>query len=444
MLLPPFKPQSALHLRALRGERRAGDKHLRGSVVVVDIETADFNTSRMRSGGKELLSLALIDARNHTLRWIAVYEEALADQGWRVPKRPELNPPLWALGHVGWFQEYWLARNVQRGRGTACAPDAPRLASIEPEADRWYDPSHVLHANRWQLDLPDLQATKQYLAETIEVTLELLETTEESDEALYFFRLALFHEDRHGEALATMAQTLGLGLESGRGLVPAMAALPARAPLRLDATRVLIGSKPGGFVFDNEKWAHEVMVRAFEIDAQPVTWSQYTEFVADGGYDEKAWWSAEGWEWAQRVGRRVPRHVDQMRHGVLVQRYGQRVRVPLAQPVMHVSWYEADAWCRWAGRRLPTETEWEAAVLCGHARGFRWGDVWEWTATTFQPYPGFSADPYRDYSQPWFGTHKVLRGASFATRGRMRHAKARNYFLPQRDDIFSGFRSCAV
>ncbi|HJW12392.1 MAG TPA: selenoneine synthase SenA, partial [Albitalea sp.] len=328
--------------------------------------------------------------------------------------------------------------------GAACAVDAPRLASIEPDADRWYDSSHVPHDTRWQLATPDLLATKQYLADTMDLTLDLLDAAGDSDDALYFFRLALFHEDMHGEALAYMAQTLNLSLANAPGLLPEIATQPPRAPLLFPATRSTIGSTPGGFVFDNEKWAHEVRIPEFEIDAQPVTWSQYSEFVEDGGYDEQAWWAADGWEWLQREGRRVPRHVAQMRQGVLQQRYGRLVHVALAQPVMHVSWYEADAWCRWAGRRLPTEVEWEAAALAGHSRGFRWGEVWEWTATTFRPYPGFSADPYRDYSQPWFGTHKVLRGASFATRARMRHPKYRNFYLPTRDDIFSGFRSCAV
>ena len=182
----------------------------------------------------------------------------------------------------------------------------------------------------------------------------------------------------------------------------------------------------------------------FEIDSQAVTWSQYAEFVEDGGYDDARWWSAAGWQWVQREGRRVPRHVDQLRQGVLQRRFGALVHLPMHQPVVHVSWYEADAWCRWAGRRLPTEVEWEAAAHAGATRGFRWGEVWEWTATTFRGYPGFRADPYRDYSQPWFGTHKVLRGASFATSDRMRHLKYRNFYRPERDDLFCGFRSCAI
>ena len=394
----------------------------------------------MRRAGKELLSLALMDARNHTLRWIAAYERALEVTAMKVPLSAELNPPLWELGHLGWFQEYWIARNVQRRRGPGCDPTVPKLASILDGADALYDSTHVAHDSRWSLPLPDLQATRHYLVETLEQTLDLLDGTPDEDDALYFYRLALFHEDMHVEALAYMSQTLGFDA----GLLPPLAALNAREPLLFPATRWMLGSDAGGFVFDNEKWAHEVAVPEFEIDAQPVTWAQYAEFVEDGGYDERRHWSEAGWAWVQKDGRRSPRHVDQLRQGVLQQRFGRLMRVPLSQPVMHTAWYEADAWCRWAGRRLPTEVEWEAAAHQGATRGFRWGDVWEWTASSFLPYEGFAADPYRDYSKPWFGTHKVLRGASFATRVRMRNAKYRNFYRPERDDIFSGFRSCAA
>jgi len=411
---------------------------------LVDLETPDVNSPHMRRAGKGLLSLALLDARNHTLRWISVFEEALAAHNFSVPQQPELNPPLWALGHLGWFQEYWIGRNVQRQRGTACDAMRPRLASISRDADRWYDPTLAPHASRWSLDLPDLQATKQYLADTMEITLELLETADETDDALCFFRLALFREDMAGEAFAEMAQTLDLSLANAKGLLPDMASLPPREPLLFPATRWPLGAAPGGFVFDNEKWAHEIRVPEFEIDAQPVSWAAYGEFVEDGGYDDPAWWSSAGRQWLQDQGRRVPRHVDQMRQGVLQRRFGRLARVPLPQPVVHVSWYEADAWCRWAGRRLPTEVEWEAAAHA-YSRGFAWGAVWEWTASTFRPYPGFSPDPWSDdYSQPRFGRDKVLRGASFATRLRMRNPKFRRFERPERDDSFAGFRSCAL
>ena len=423
---------------------------------MLDIEVAAIPSARIRTAGKDLLSLALMDARNHTLRWISACERALKSAEMVVPMQAEINPPLWELGHLGWFQEYWVGRNVQRQRGSRCDPTSPKLASILPEADRWYDSSNVPHATRWQLVLPNLGDTKQYLVHTLETTLELLESTPDNDDALYFYRLALFHEDMHVEALAMLSQTL----DFDAALLPSLATMNPREPLLFPATHWRLGSaRPqrrardpvagrtdgsgGGFVFDNEKWGHEVDVPEFEIDAQAVSWAQYSEFVEDGGYDERRFWSDEGWAWVQRLERRTPRHVDQMRQGVLLRRHGKMMRVPMTQPVMHVSWFEADAWCNWAGRRLPAEVEWEAAAHQGASRGFRWGDVWEWTASTFRPYPGFEADPYLDYSQPWFGTHKVLRGASFATSSRIRNAKYRNYYTPERDDVFCGFRSCA-
>ncbi|MGH8832721.1 MAG: SUMF1/EgtB/PvdO family nonheme iron enzyme, partial [Polaromonas sp.] len=156
-------------------------------------------------------------------------------------------------------------------------------------------------------------------------------------------------------------------------------------------------------------------------------------------------------QWLQALaageGRRGPRYVEQIgvASGAVMQtRFGRPMRMQGSQPAMHMSWWEADAWCRWAGRRLPAEVEWEVAAHTAARRGFRWGDVWEWTGTSFRPYPGFAPDPYQGYSQPWFGSHKVLRGASFATRARMKSPKYRNFYLPERDDIFCGFRSCSL
>ena len=196
----------------------------------------------------------------------------------------------------------------------------------------------------------------------------------------------------HGEALAIMAQTLGF--DSGR-LLPKLATLATRDPLLVsgDALAPRLAHRRLASRSTTRREAHEVEVPEFEIDAQPVTWAQYCEFVEDGGYDEPHWWQADGWHWLQREGRRTPRYVDQMRQGVLRTASAGWSRVPMTQPVMHVSWYEADAWCRWAGRRLPSEVEWEIAAHQGGSRGFRWGDVWEWTATTFRPYPGFAPGP---------------------------------------------------
>ncbi|MHB1248578.1 MAG: selenoneine synthase SenA [Polaromonas sp.] len=408
----------------------------------------------MRQAGRELLSLALMDARNHTLHLFGQYQNALESVNFAVPRQGTVNPPLWELGHVGWFQEWWIGRNMQRALGARCEPSHARLASMEPNADRWWDSGLVPHDTRWALDLPGVENCRAYLLGTLESTLDLLEKADDSDDALYFYRLSLFHEDMHGEAFAYMAQTLGLPLDQPlqAALTPAPMAL--REPLLIPATVWQMGSATGagrGFAFDNEKAQHPISVPEFEIDAQSVTWAQYVEFVGDGGYDRPELWHPGGWQWLQGLatgeGRRGPRYVEQIgvASGAVMQtRFGQPMRMLGNQPAMHMSWWEADAWCRWAGRRLPAEVEWEAAAHTAARRGFHWGNVWEWMGTTFRAYPGFAPDPYLAYSQPWFGTHKVLRGASFATRTRLKNPKYRNFYLPERDDIFCGFRSCAL
>ncbi|MBC7609116.1 MAG: ergothioneine biosynthesis protein EgtB [Polaromonas sp.] len=411
----------------------------------------------MRGAGGELLSLALMDARNHTLHLFGQYQKALESVGFEVPRLPIINPPLWELGHVGWFQEWWIGRNMQRALGKRCEPAHARLASIEPNADQWWDSGTVSHETRWDLRLPNPDNIRAYLLDTLESTLDLLGKIGDEDDALYFYRLCLFHEDMHSEAMIYTAQTLGLPLDKAllEAFTPAPMAL--REPMLIPACTwqmgsLQTGSSPdAGFAFDNEKPQHSVAVPEFEIDAQPVTWAQFVEFVDDGGYDRQELWRPEGWQWLQGLakdeGRRGPRYVDQIgvASGAVMQtRFGQPRRMLGNQPAMHMSWHEADAWCRWAGRRLPAEVEWEIAAHTATRRGFRWGDVWEWMGSSFRPYPGFEAEPYLEYSQPWFGSHKVLRGASFATRARMKSPRYRNFYLPDRDDIFCGFRSCAL
>lgn len=417
---------------------------------------AQIDSPLMRSSVKELLALALMDARNHTLHLFAQYQNALEAANYVVPQLATVNPPLWELGHIGWFQEWWIARNMQRALGPRCEPIHARLASVEPNADRWWDSTHVPHGTRWRLDLPDANSIRAYLLTTLEGTLDLLEKAGDNDDALYFYRLCLFHEDMHAEALVYTAQTLGLALDKPMQQAFTPAPMSWREPLLVPACTWALGSSPSdGFSFDNERPQHSVTVPEFEIDAQPVTWAQYVEFVDDDGYDRQELWSAEGWQWLQSQAngeghyeaRRAPRYVDQIgvASGAVMQtRFGTARRMHGNQPAMHMTWFEADAWCRWAGRRLPFEVEWEVAAHTAARRGFLWGNVWEWTGTTFRGYDGFTADPYQDYSQPWFGTHKVLRGASVATRARMKSPKYRNFYLPERDDIFCGFRSCAL
>jgi ergothioneine biosynthesis protein EgtB len=403
----------------------------------------------MRRAGRELLSLALMDVRNRTLQLLALFEGA-GMGGTQVPRAPELELPLWIAGHVGWLAEYWIGRNPQRASGGACPSDAIRLASIEPGADDVFNPLLVPHDMRWRIELPPAEGVRAFLLETLESTLELLEKTPEQDEPLYFFRVALFHEQMRQEQLFTIAQTLGLALplELPAGAQP-------RDPVVMPAGTWSLGSAPGGFVPGIEKWAHDVQVPEFEIDAQPVNWSQYIEFVDEGGYDREEVWHAEGWRWLQEQaaleGRRGPRHVEQIGSagGAVRQSiFGKPTRMAGSQSVMHVSWWEADAYARWAGRRLPTEVEWEMAAHVAQRRGLRWGGVLEWTAGTLRPWPGFAQDAWTLGTQfeaaPHFGHARVQRGASFATPARLVHVKMRRFAPPHRDDAFVGFRTCSL
>jgi len=411
------------------------------------IDRQVHDAAAMRSAGADLLSLALMDARNRTLGWLAAFE------GWAPGGAiAGFDPPWWLAGQAGWFQERWIARHVQRGRGEAADPQGPRLASLDEHADAWFDPAVRGRAERWQGPAPDLDTLQAYLAATLETTLELLDKADGSDAGLYVFRLALHHEDRVGEALAEAVQALDLAPERcapllERGLWPGLPVRARRDPIGLPGRRVTLGSAPGGFVPDAERWAHTVALPDFEIDAQPVTWAQFAEFVDDGGYDDRGWWTDAGWDWLEASGRRAPRYVEQVSGGVLARRQGRLQRVPAGQPVLHVSAHEAEAWCRWAGRRLPDEAEWEHAALSAGARGFAWGEVLEWVGGPARPYPGAQDGPAAlDRLAPGGGADapRVLRGASAWGSARLRHPRARRYRPGSADEAFAGFRSCAL
>jgi len=363
----------------------------------------------MRRAGRELLSLALIDARNRLLARLAEDESARA---------------LRLAAHAGWFQERWISRHLQRRRGEAADVRATPLAGIEPELESWLDPLGAP---------PAPEAVRGYLREMLEITLELLAVADEDDAGLYCYRLALLHEDRLGEALAELRNA---------GEPPARV---EREAIWLPARLWPLGSARGsGFVPHNERWAHDVAVPEFEIDAQPVTWRQYAEFAEDDGYDRRECWSDEGWAWLQAGARRAPRGVEQFAGGVLVERGGRLRRAAAGQPAMHLTRHEAQAWCRWAARRLPTEPEWEMAAATAASRGFVWGDVFEWVAGSARAWPdaGPPGPGCLDVA-PAAGTMGVLRGASFASAPRRRYAQARRYAPPECDTMFCGFRSCA-
>ena len=381
----------------------------------------------MRSASRTELASELARARDSTLR---LFDRLDASQ-WQVPFLATINPPRWELGHVGWFQEFWCLRQLPGG--------AP-LASMMDDADARYDSRVVPHEQRWRLELPSDARTRGYLADTLDATLARLERTEDSDDALYFFRLALFHEYMHAEAFAYTWQTLGYACPDTRLLAAPYERLSP--DLRVAAGTVAIGATDAsGFVFDNEQWSLPVEVAAFEIAAQPVTDAQFLRFVDDGGYRDARWWDREPFEVLRGTGRTMPRYWRE-RAGRIEKRVFDRWE-PLEPraAVVHVSAHEAQAYCRWAGKRLPTEAEWLLAARS--LEDFDWGDrVWEWTASAFEPLPGFSPGPYSEYSAPFFGTHRVVRGGSVATPRGMVDDLFRNYYLPERDDIFVGFRVC--
>jgi ergothioneine biosynthesis protein EgtB len=390
-----------------------------------------------RGLGGAALATALREARDRSL----AFTLELDDAQWRPPPGPGVNPFAWELAHIAWFAEFWTLRGPHRvdAQGRVHAAQAAHHAG----PDEIFDSSRLAQTQRWSVALPTRAELAGRLGAQLEAGLESLARLDPADDAaMYFHRLALFHEDMHAEAFAWMRAALGLP-------APAGLALPCGArgePLRLPAGEAGIGWAAGrpGFAFDNERDARVLRFASIEIDAAPVTAGQFCSFVESGGYDEPAFWPGEAGAWRAKAGRSQPSRWRRTTDGGWQTRWFDRWQ-PLdpRQPVIHVNAWEAEAWCRWAQRRLPTAAEWERAA--GQAPGrFSWGrSVWEWTADDFHPYPGFLPGPYRDYSAPWFGDHRELRGGAFATSERLHEACYRNFFEPHRDDVFAGFRSVA-
>ena len=381
------------------------------------------------------LAVAMRDSRATTLALVA----DLDDEAWALPQRAGANPIAWELGHLAWFAEFWILRGPHRATGRFIdATRAPRIAG----SDAVYDSARLAHAERWQHAWPARAAIFATLEGQLDACTAAIPDTDD-DAALYFHRLALFHEDMHGEAFAWLRAGEGHAMPPA----PAVAAARSFAPhttIAFDATTARIGRSADdvGFSFDNELSAHDVALDAFEIDSAPIGNGAFLRFVEAGGYEVAAYWPGAAGAWKASSRAKHPRRWRRRQDGDWEALIWDRWQaLDPAQAVVHVSAFEAEAYCRWAGCRLPRAAEWEHAA---QSPQMQWGrSVWEWTADAFLPYPGFAAGPYIDYSAPWFGSHRELRGGSRAAAERMHDRRYRNFFTPERNDVFAGFRTAA-
>jgi iron(II)-dependent oxidoreductase len=445
--------------------------------------------SQTRLTTTELLD-SLREARRRTLDLVA----DLDDQQLIGPRLRIVNPLRWEIGHVAYFQEFWCLRHFQGAQ--------PILA----EGDRLYDSARVAHDTRWDLPLPSRQDTLAFMQNVLDRVIESAYSSTDKQidgyDQSYFLQLALFHEQMHAEAITYTRQTLGYSAPRFTDISPAAEQTEGTntslsGDAHIPGGRFLLGRSPSsGFSFDNEQRIHEVEVKPFSISRTAVTQSEFAAFVEDGGYNRAELWSEPGWNWRQGADAERPVYWRRESPGRWLRRhFDQWVPLEDRAPVIHISWFEADAYCRWAGRRLPTEAEWEMAASCEPSsdgnginprkRIYPWSDMgcdtpptsdlanldwramgaidvdalpssdsafgcrqmigntWEWTSTDFGPYPGFVPGPYKEYSEPWFGDHRVLRGGCWVTRSSMIHNAYRNFYTPDRRDVWAGFRTCA-
>lgn len=429
---------------------------------------------------KSELRVALADAHDYTLACFPSVEE-LPKARLPTGQSPECDPPLWSLGHIVWFQERFGLRE-------------DKDAEWE-EGSFLFDPAKTRRPKRWEASLPDPDALldrKQGVRDRLidHLSGDGMASAEDS----YFIQLAVQIEDMQGEAMIRARQALGLSPPDFGPLLPVPEGESAAGDVAIPAGVHMLGaSSKDRFFMDNEKWGHGYEVKPFRIAALPVTNADYRDFIDDDGYRREELWSRVGWGWRKHIGAEHPRYW-QKKDGLWMAHVFDRL-APLDDdaPIAYVTWYEAEAWCRWAGRRLPWEAEWEVAAqrvpspdhdtLHGVMRRYPWGEappslkqanmdgryggtvavtafpegdsgygcrqmagnVWEWTASGFDAYTGFVADPWKDYSVPYFdGRHGVLRGGSWATRGRAAWNSFRGIQPLDRADAIAGFRTCAL
>jgi iron(II)-dependent oxidoreductase len=421
---------------------------------------------------KERIATELIAARE---RSVGLTLDALDEPDLVTQVSPLMSPLVWDLAHIGNYEELWLLR-------AAAGQEAMR-----PEIDDLYDAFEHPRAERPKLPLLTPAESRAYIDTVRNKVLDSLEKAPLSGGPLteggFVYGMVIQHEHQHDE---TMLATHQLRKDGPALLDPSPAEPPAgdvtlagREAL-VEAGPFVMGTSDDPWAYDNERGAHTADLPAFLIDVTPVSNAAYLAFMENGGYDDPRWWHPDGWEWRMRSEKRAP--AFWRREGVqwVRRRFGRTEAVPPEEPVQHVCWYEADAYARWAGKRLPTEAEWEKAAswdpAAGRKRRLPWGDdgehanlgqrmmrpapvgsypqgasaygvrqmlgdVWEWTSSDFRGYPGFRVFPYKEYSEVFFGTdYKVLRGGSWATHPMACRTTFRNWDYPIRRQIFAGFR----
>jgi iron(II)-dependent oxidoreductase len=389
----------------------------------------------------ESLANALRESRACT--WSLVND--LTPAQWLPPQQPGVNPIAWELAHLAWFAEFWILRGPHHrdDHGHAQGQSAPRFAG----PDALFDSARLAHAARWTETMPNREQLAHMLTGQLEACINAIPPSSAQDSALYSHRLALFHEDMHAEAFCWMRAALGYPAPAGLALPQVSVA----APLAMPGGEISTGyrSQTPGFAFDNELPGRSAWLTDFEIDSAPIRAGEFARFVEAGGYDQPQYWPSQAGAWRARSTLSHPRHWRRDPAGQVATTgwqmcwFDQWVPLPLMSAALHLNAFEAEAYCLWAGRRLPTAMEWEHAAQSSPA--FQWGhSVWEWTADAFAPYPGFTPGPYLEYSEPWFGNHRELRGGAFATHARMHNPRYRNFFQAHRCDVFAGFRTVRI
>jgi ergothioneine biosynthesis protein EgtB len=381
---------------------------------------------------------ALEEARANTLRLFTDVD----DGDFRRQIHPDFSPVGWHLGHIGVTEAYWI---LQQCKGET---------SLSAVYDRFFTPTDNPKPNR--VHLPARAEILAYLATVRERALAFLEKVDlGADHPLLkdagICKMLIQHEEQHNETILLILHLLAaaryeaslsfplVGEDQGGGGGAKTSSLQGEMVF-VPAGSFLMGSNQVADTLDNERPQQRVYVKEFLIDRFPVTNQDFLQFVMAGGYHNQSWWSPEGWQWRERNAIEHPLYWRERSGGEWVEVGFDSVRsLPFQHPVMCVSWYEADAYARFTGKRLPTEAEWEKAASGGYLE--RSGQVWEWTATWFHPYPGFAAHPYEGYSLPYFDQqHRVLRGGSWATRRHVLRPTFRNWYHPWVREIFAGLR----